>query len=228
MKKQVLFLIFSALAVAVSAQVEMSANNHNLPIRYTTQVVQIKGESVNGSPFLYLDWSDGKLHTPDGREYAMKFKYDVYNQAVHYYDGKDSMEINEPVASFTLLPEEGKEKVAHYFRKADQFGKNKNKGYYEVVKENKNAVLLKYYTMQIVNLNLSLGGSTGRKSLNLVCSYWLYVNGSKKLVELKNDFKNILLSVPVSAEKQAIIDALAFDYRSETDAVKLMEELDKP
>jgi hypothetical protein len=227
MKKILYLLTFIVATNALFAQIEMSANNHNLPVRFTQQVVEIKGEKVVGSPFLFLDWTMGKAITPDKREYEMLFKYDVYSQALHYFDGKDSLEINEPIAEFSLTVKDGPAQAVHAFKKADTYGKSKNKGYYEIVAENTTGILLKYYTMKIIGLNYNLGGTGGSKSFDLSCTYWWYSKTNKKLADLKNDFKNILQYNTVTASQQEAITALALNYEKETDALALMKEIDK-
>jgi hypothetical protein len=227
MKKIVSLLSCVIVVNALFAQVEMSANNHNLPVRFTQQVVEIKGEKVIGSPFLFLDWTMGKAITPDKREYEMLFKYDVYSQALHYFDGKDSLEINEPIAEFSLTVKDGPDQVVHSFKKADTYGKSKNKGYYEIVAENTTGILLKYYTMKIIALNYNLGGAAGNKTFDLSCTYWWYSKKDKKLADLRNDFKNILQYNKVTASQQEAIIGLALNYERETDALALMKEMDK-
>jgi hypothetical protein len=244
MRKKLFLLAFLAIHIAAAAQVVQPAglfsrvdysfsqyadrteNNHNLPVRFTQQSYLIKGETVLGSPFLFWDWNNGLLKTPDGREYHMKFKYDVFNQALHYNDGKDSMEVNEPVAEFSLQVKEGNGDQLYTFKKTEAFGKTKNKGFYEVVKEGKNVTLLKYYKMQVASLTYNIGNSASNKSFDLKYSYWLYTKADNKVTELKGNFKDILNYSKLSAGQQQSIDALNLDYNKETDAVQLIKAID--
>jgi hypothetical protein len=244
MNKKIILFISFAITVNLSAQIVQPAglfsrsnysfsqyadrteNNHNLPVRFTQQSYVIKGETVLGSPFLFWDWNNGKLKTPDGREYNFKFKYDVYNQAVHYNDGKDSMEINEPIAEFSLIVKENNGDQVYTFRKSEAFGKNKNKGFYEVVQEGKNLALLKYYKMDIISLTYNLGNTGSNKSFDVKYSYWLYIKNDKKLAELKNNFKDILNYSQLIAGQRETIDALNLNYDKEADAISLVKALD--
>ncbi len=220
--------LYSRVDYTFSQFADKTENNHNLPVRFTQQSYVIKGETVLGSPFLFWDWNPGRLKTPDGREYTtMKFKYDVYDQAVHFNDGKDSMEVNEPVDEFSLIVKEGDGDQVYNFKKSEAFGKNKNKGFYEVVQEGKNISVLKYYKMEIISLTYNIGNSSSNRSFDMKYSYWVFIKDAKKVVELKNNFKDLLNYAKLTPGQTETIDALNLNYDKEASAIALVKALDK-
>ncbi len=220
--------LYSKTDFTFSQFADKTENNHNLPVRFTQQSYVIKGETVLGSPFLFWDWNPGRLKTPDGREYTtMKFKYDVYDQVVHFNDGKDSMEVNEPVDEFSIIVKESDGDQVYNFKKSEAFGKNKNKGFYEVVQEGKNISVLKYYKMEIISLTYNIGNSSSNRSFDMKYSYWVFIKDAKKVVELKGNFKDLLNYAKLTPGQTETIDALNLNYDKEASAIALIKALDK-
>src|ERR1044071_2785551 len=136
----------------------------------------IDGQKVLGIPFLFHEWFDGSLTTPDGRVYTdYKFKYNVQNQTIHFLSGKDSMEANEDVKEFTLKFEKKDSVITLRFVHANQYQKKVNQPiYYEILLDDEKGQLLKLNKKVVATSGDGLLASRTMKYLKLEPSYFYF------------------------------------------------------
>jgi hypothetical protein len=187
----------------------------------------IGDKRVLGTPFLFDEWQSGVLMTSDGRTFnGYKLKYDAYYQAVHFSDGKDSLEVNEPIKEFTLVTAQDDSLVKVRFVNANLFSKPKKPLFYEMLFENEKMCLLKYNKKAIVNLSQSLPNKEEKENFELQLFYFYTAKGSNKLQNLK-DGESLLAMLNLDEETLKAVRSQAFDFNKEADFVKLLQFVDK-
>jgi hypothetical protein len=185
---------------------------------------KMNGYDVLGTPFLYYQWYDGVLNTPDGRLFnGYKLKYNVFTQTVSFLSGKDSLEANEEIKDFTLMIPDGNSFISSKFVNANQYQKEKTVFYYELLIDDKKGQLLKTNKKVIAELsNSSLPAYNGKKFFNLETSYYYYNNASKKMAKIKANGSNIGAALGLNPEEENALHVAAFDFSKEQDVIRLM------
>lgn len=215
-KKYVGFLMLLCINAVVTAQSvsytqgmfrdRLELNGSWSPSLGNGNFVLINNERVAGSPFLFEDWADGYVKTPDGREYNQyTFKYSPYDGTVHFKNGNDSSEIDEKIGEFVLTvtdPEDKKAKKLLFLPVAN-YPKVKNvKGYYQVVYDGASISVLKAYRKEIKTTSSALPGTADNKFFDTYWDYYYYDKASKKITMVKGDFTAIGPYLPLNDEEK--------------------------
>jgi hypothetical protein len=184
----------------------------------------IDGQKVLGIPFLFHEWLNGSLSTPDGRVYTdYKFKYNVENQTIHFLSGKDSMEANEDIKEFTLKIEKKDSLITLRFVHANQYQKKVNQPvYYEVLLDDEKGQLLKLNKKVVATSGDGLLAARTMKYLKLESSYFYFDKSTKKLHKIKeNTTLSSIISIPEEIKKDLHEDT--FDMTQEDNIIRLFK-----
>jgi hypothetical protein len=139
---------------------------------------------VLGVPFLFINWLDGVLTTPDGRVYSdYKLKYNVQNQTVSFLNGRDSLEVNEEIKEFTLKFVYGDSAITTRFVHSSQYQKGKSL-YYEVLFDSEEGQLLKANQKVVASLADGIIGGDSKKYLKLESEYFYFDKKTKKMTKV--------------------------------------------
>jgi hypothetical protein len=150
----------------------------------------INGRNVVNPPFLYPEWQTGTLNLENGYVYNQyTLRYDVYEQKVYFNNGSDSLEIDQPLISFTLNVKENDSVTnTKLFKAANQVGDKKNKNrFYEVVYEDEFGAYLKYNYKTIQQLSYSLPNGEANDFLEWHQDACYYNKTTNKFSNFKND-----------------------------------------
>ena len=152
----------------------------------------ISGNRVYGTPFLYYDWCEGIITTPNGTVFSgYKLKYNAYDQTVHFSNGKDSLEVNEEIQEFTLVNRYPDTMIISKFINANQFKKEKQPLYYELILDNEKGQLLKLNKKLVVAPGKGISSNEVRRIFDLEVSYFYYDKTKKELTQIKANGSNI-------------------------------------
>jgi hypothetical protein len=216
MKKSLLAIFSIIVTVAVSAQStsysygmfrdRLELNGSWTPNLGNGNFVLINNERVAGSPFLFEEWADGYVKTPDGREYNQyRFKYNPYDGSVHFKNGNDSVEIDEKIGEFALTVTDPDDKQVKklLFLPVANYPKVKNiKGYYQVVYDGALISVLKAYRKEIKTTSSALPGTADNKFFDTYWDYYYYDKTSKKITLVKGDFTALTPFLPLNDEEK--------------------------
>ena len=184
----------------------------------------INGEEVLGFPFLYYSWNNGLVTTADGRTFSnYRLKYNIFNQTIFFSNGKDSLEASDPIKEFYLLIPEDKTQRKYTFIHSDQFKKEKNPFYYEVMADSANWELLKVNRKAVVVTHNALPVYQGKKVFQLEATYFFYNKQAKKIIPVKNDWSLVSASLKLTKEDEARLNMETFDFSKEPDIVSFFE-----
>lgn len=185
----------------------------------------IDGQRVLGIPFLFLEWQDGSLTTPDGRVYTdYKYKYNVENQTISFLNGKDSMEANEEIKEFTLKVIKKDSVITVRFVHGNQYQKKINAPfYYEILLDNEKGQLLKLNKKVVATVGDGLLASRTTKYLKLEPSYFYYDKQSKKLTRIK-ETTDISSLLQLTEEEKKELHADTFDFGNEENTIKFFKQ----
>jgi hypothetical protein len=185
----------------------------------------IDGKKVMGTPFLYHDWEKGIITTADGRLFnGYRLKYDAYNQAVHFHNGTDSLEVDEKIKEFSLFVTEGKEMKQYHFVNSDQYAKQKKVSYYEVVWENPSAQFLKYNYKIIAVGDKTLPVAEGRKIFELRSEFYFYNKKTQKISRIKANGANMAEILGIDNAKAEELKLNQKDFSTEQGILDFLKE----
>ncbi|HEX2535393.1 MAG TPA: hypothetical protein VHK69_16725 [Chitinophagaceae bacterium] len=189
------FLLLLVLAgVAGTAQQPPSMNvsmtdklNRDRDQQYMNQeIYYLEGKNVIGNPFLHGAWVNGSLSTADGNTYThYRLKYNLYNQAVTFLNGLDSMDVDAEITEFTLIVPEGKELKRLRFINASQLKKEKKTFYYQVLYSDAHGQLLKHSKKVVAEPDSNVPTYESHKIFRTDVVYYYYSEKTKKLTRLK-------------------------------------------
>ncbi len=183
----------------------------------------LDGEWIIGTPYLFLDWSTGSLTTADGRLYSnYKLKYNVYNQAVSFLNGKDSLDVNEPVREFVLINIVNDTTVATRFVNANQYNKKDKNFYYEVIIDNEKGQLLKTNKKVVTAVAQGLLTSNTKKYLDLTYDFYYFDKVQHKITKLKSTGNNIQSVLELTDEVARELNLNGYDFSKEEDVISFM------
>jgi len=174
----------------------------------------IDGQRVVGLPYLFADWLNGTLTTPDGRIYTdYKYKYNVQNQSITFLNGTDSMETNEEIKEFTLKIPRADSMITARFIRANQL-KDGKPFYYEVLLDSDKGQLLKTNTKVIGTLDNGILATQTKRCLKLESEYYYFDKTKNKLTKIKpsTDLKSLL---HLTDEQAAGLHTETFDTTDE-------------
>jgi hypothetical protein len=187
----------------------------------------VKGRRVMGIPYLFQEWLEGSLSTPDGRIYKdYKLRYNAQDQTVsflmQFVNGTDSLEVNEPIKEFTLKYVAGDSTFTLRFINADQYQKGKS-FFYEVLLDNENGQLLKTNQKTVGTLENPMLGAETKKYLKLESEYYYYDKASRKVIKITSvsDIKNAL---HLTEEEIKQLQVNFVDFANEVDVIKVFRE----
>jgi hypothetical protein len=185
----------------------------------------VNGESVFGTPFLFYEWYDGQLKTPDGRNYNYKLRYDVFSQTVSFINGNDSLDVNEDIGEFSLAIPVNDTVVVSRFVNANRYQKEQKTFYYEVELTNEKGELLKAITKKVATANGNdLLASKGKKYFDFSNTYYYYDKSSKKITKIKPTGSNItsMLNLDEAGLKRYHPDS--YDFTKDDDLMAFFKD----
>jgi hypothetical protein len=188
----------------------------------------INGQRVLGTPFLYYEWLNGFISTPDGRVYNYPLRYDVSNQNVYFTLNSDSMQVNEEIKEFILEVVTGDSLVRSRFVNANQYKKESRTFYYEVLLESDKGQLLKLNNKVVATLNDELLASNAKKYFKLEASYFYYDKITKKIARIKPGGSNIPALLNLNQEQASSIQIVNNDLSNEAELIKIFSTYLKP
>jgi hypothetical protein len=189
----------------------------------TTSYTVIKGQKVAGIPFLFMEWNNGILTTPDGRVYSdYKFKYNVYDQTVFFLNGKDSLEVNEEIKEFTLKIPVADSIITSRFIHSSQFHKG-DPVYYEVLLDNDKGQLLKTNQKVVANAESNLLTTQTKKYLKLESAYFYFDKKTKKIAKIRA-YGNFASVLGLSEQEAKELQVDSFDPSKEEDVIRLFKK----
>lgn len=191
----------------------------------TDNITIIDGQRVLGIPFLFLEWQDGSLTTPDNRVYTdYKYKYNVENQTISFINGKDSMEVNEEIKEFTLKVLKKDSVINVRFVHGNQYQKRVNAPfYYEVLLDNDKGQLLKLNKKVVTTVGDGILAARTSKYLKLEPSYYYYDKQTKKLIRIK-ETTDITTIIPLTEEDKKELSPDSFDFGNEENTIKFFKQ----
>jgi len=186
---------------------------------FLESILNINGERVFGTPFLYDEWFDGVITTKDGRVYNYKLRYNVYDQVVSYILGKDTMDVNEEIKNFILMIPAKDSIVQEQFINANQFRREKNTFYYEVIIDKAAGQLLKANKKVIRNFSDVLLSSKGKTRLVPESIFFYYNNSAKKIFKIRADESNLGELLNVDNNTLLRLHSENYDFTKEADII---------
>ncbi|MFI5133581.1 MAG: hypothetical protein ACHQEB_04555 [Chitinophagales bacterium] len=192
---------------------------------YYNEVYVVKGVKVFGTPFLYHDWSAGTIIGADGKIFTgYQLKYNAFDQAVLFQQGKDSLEVTDEIKEFTLEIKIHDTVENFHFVNANQYKKEKSKFYYEVLSEEDAGQLLRYDRKFVSDVDKSMPTLEGQKVFDIEFSYYYYDKNSKKITRIKADGTNIESILGKEAIAQSGLLLNDFNLSTEQDLRKFFDE----
>ncbi|MBO9619664.1 MAG: hypothetical protein J7539_11580 [Niabella sp.] len=184
-----------------------------------TAVTVIDGEKVAGVPYLYNEWLPGTVITDDGRVVdAFPLKYNVYDQSVSFLNGKDSLEITDPVKEFSLKPPVANgNSVAIRFISAKLVNPNARKTeYYDVMIDDAAGILLKsiYKKVKTAENGLLTGSTKGY--LDFATTYYFYNKSTKKISKVVPVQGQIVRLLALTEQQQQNLRVASVEFEKET------------
>ncbi len=217
-----LLLFFNCTcSVFVKAQSPGTLPNIILPEKARAEDAQLQtlidGEYILGVPYMVNTWQPGVVLLKNGNTYGnYKLKYDLYNQVVVFLNGKDSLEVADPIKEFQL---EEDSVSYHHFINADLYGKISKPLFYEVLVETPKGHLLKAYRM-VVSTTDRIINARQDKFLNRVNDYYYYNATNGKVIPLGHSAGTVLSALKLSPEQQAQLHFFTYNFDNEKDLVK--------
>ena len=187
------------------------------------RVYVIGSDDVHGSPYLYEEWNKGNLVLADGRTFDnYLFRYDAFEQTVHFKSGNDSLQVVDPVVEFTLVSKQKDSLTKYRFVNSNRFWKKDPNTYYEVLYENELGMLLKKNKKIVTRNSANLPGMGDKKFFDLELTYYYFNKTAKKLDKLKLDGSNLLTLLDAEDQRQNI-SAKEWKMMNEDDRVKIVK-----
>jgi hypothetical protein len=145
----------------------------------------VDGKKILGSPFLFEEWFDGIINTPDERTYNYKLRYNTYKQTVSFKNGNDSLDVSEEIKDFFLTIPVNDTVIVSHFVNASQYRKEKLQYYYEILLDGNKGQLLKA-THKVINKLMSdeLLGLKGKLYFSTENDYYYFEKASKKIIKI--------------------------------------------
>ena len=193
-------------------------------INFWNEFYMIDGKKVMGTPFLFHDWEKGIITTADGRVFnGYKLKYDAYHQAVHFNNGKDSLEVDEEIREFSIFIPEGSGMKRYVFVNNDQYEKSKKTFYYEVVWDNPAAQFLKNNHKIIAIGDKTLPVAEGRKVFELETEFYFYDKKLKKVSHIKANGANMAEILGIDNAKAIELKLSEKDFSTEEGIIAFLK-----
>lgn len=185
-------------------------------------------QEISGSPFLTQEYRNGNIHLSGNRFVPdMPVRFNILSNALMVQ--RDGQELK--LEAFTTVDyqepgENGTVKVVQFAMGFPEIDKHNDKSVYLVLSSGPHAVLLKYISQKVEDVNTL--GDYSRKELVTTEQLYIYVPG-KEIRRVKSAKKDISEALPQLAGR---IDEIASSHnlrlKSEDEIVELLEELNKP
>jgi len=183
-------------------------------------VFQLSYTDVQGSQFLYDNWSNGSVVTAKGKTYdKVVLKYDNYNDKIYFKsENGELLEFVDDIKSFTLQ-KDGLEKLyTKGFPEIDKFSLNT---YFEVLFKGGNILLL-FKPYKYLTETKAYNSATTEKKF--VDNYAYYIFKIGKMEKFKPSKKEVLaLFSDKSEQVNGFIKSSNIDFKSNTDLAKVFD-----
>ena len=187
------------------------------------KVYVIGGNDVHGSPYLYEEWNKGSLVLADGRTFDnYLFRYDAFEQTIHFRSGNDSLQVIDPVSEFTILSNQKDSLYKYRFVNSTRFWKKDPNTFYEVLYEDEQGMLLKKNKKIVTRNTGNLPGMGDKKFFDLELTHYYFNKSAKKLDKLKLDGSNLLTLLDAEDFREKIV-AKEWKLMNEDDRVKIVK-----
>ncbi len=192
------------------------------------QVYIIKNRKVLNDPYLYPEWNNGVISLQNGNVYnSYQLRYDVLDQKLIFNNGKDSLEIEQPISAFTLV---AKKELSDTFYTTQEFrfaklcGDKKNNRFYEVLYDDEKGTYLKYSFKEFTQSSTSLPNRESNEYLNLRTQHFYFnklTNTLKRAEELKSNWEELIANTTFNIA--AKVNELHLDLLTENDVIALLK-----
>lgn len=178
-----------------------------------------KYSEIRGTPFLFDKWITGSVNIPQGRYADLQLKYDVYENTLLFNRNDQSFEFQDPVLSFTLMPDPGDSSNYLYFTKGISATGLKENQFVQVLTEGKIS-LYKSDIKLLSELNEINRGVV--QSFSKSSRYFALKNNSIELIKLN---KNEILALVGDKEKEvsAFISKYKLSFKKEQDIIAIVD-----
>jgi len=149
---------------------------------------------IQGTPYLFDDWSPGSAATENGKAYNnLKLKYNIkVNQLLFLNDNNESLGFKEPVKTFTI-------KNMSFVNGFPSVDLQTTSTFYQVLADGK-VKLLKYYR-KVIEERQTYGATAVEKSYRQ--SQYYYILKDNKMIKIRPDKKLIIGALPDHAAQLA-------------------------
>ena len=190
------------------------------PQNYTLTTV-IDGENIAGTPYLDFQWRRGTILLKDGRIFdSYLLKFDTYHQEVMFLNGKDSMDVADPIKEFIIEDRKGD---VHHFINAEEYKKQKSPLFYEVLAEEKRGQLLKTQHAVAATKD-ALTNAKVNKYITIESEYFYYDKASGKVIPMKFSASSVKSAIRLTPEEENTLFFSGYRFNDEDDLVKFFRE----
>jgi len=182
----------------------------------------IGGRKVMGTPFLFKDWLEGVIITPDGRVYPnYTLQYNVQNQTVSFSNGTDSLEVNEAVKEFSLKFKLGDSVITSRFISSAEYQKGKL-FFYELLLDDEKGQLLKTNQKVVATQPFDMIGADTKKYLKLENEYFYYNRTTKKITRISTA-ADIRTALQLTDQQMNELQVNSIDVVNEVDLLRVFK-----
>lgn len=229
--KKVFSIMAASLIIAGAANAQtgiMFTNGFsNLTFPYKTDPQNyslntlIDGEIIAGTPYLDYEWRRGTILLKDKRVFdTYLLRFDTYHQEVMFLNGKDSLDVADPIKEFILEDRKGE---VHHFINADEYKKQKSPLFYEVLAEEKRGQLLKTQRAVAATKD-ALTNARVNKYITIESEYFYYNKATGKVVPLKFTAGSVRTATGITPQEENNLFFSGYHFNDEDDLVKFFRE----
>lgn len=176
------FILMAFLRIDAVGQTTIVSMFNIIPVANNGSQTFTKGEKITGEPFFINEWLKGTVILQNGETYnRYQLKYNTYNQTLLFLNGKESIEIDQPINEFMLLAE-GVRPV--YFIRADAYN-TKQKGYFERVSDLPQCQLLRLNKKTSESVSPMLTALNDSKTFENSSDFFIFDKSLNKLTSYK-------------------------------------------
>jgi hypothetical protein len=180
----------------------------------------VRDKKVAGNPYLFNELLVGDVVLMDGRRFqGNKLHYNTFDQQLFFFDGKDELEVNDPIKEFVL---DGTPKgvLELRFVNANQFVKGKKPLYYEVLLETSAGYLLKLNKKITEQLDGGLQSTDSKYYFKPTQEFYYFNKATSKLSKLKLDETTLTTAIGID---KSILAGTGFENMDMNDDEKLVD-----
>ncbi len=179
----------------------------NLFDKENEKIYKIDGENVKGSPFLDTGWVSGSIILKDNRTFNnQKIKYNIYSQIITCLINNQPLDITDEIKEIIFIYNDTTKKK---FVNANNYKKQNNTKYLEVLVESKKGILFKKYE-KVIQTDTDIAGKFRMKHFETNSTHYYY--NYDKLTSIKKGGGNIneILKLTEAQKSQLAVPRVDF------------------